>query len=159
MKRIAMYRPSTALTALVLLCPLVGYGAGLGMVDVFDGTGTLMKQLIGVGGALNAPWGIAMAPAGFGPFGGDLLVGNFGDGRINAFDPSSGAMLGTLVDATSGKPIHIPGLWGIAFGNGALNQSAATLYYAAAPDMNTQGLYGSISVAASTSGSAPPGGY
>ena len=134
-------------------------GEGLGMVDVFDGTGTLMKQLIGVGGALNAPWGIAMAPASFGPFGGDLLVGNFGDGRINAFDPSTGAMLGTLMDAASGKPIHIPGLWGIAFGNGALSQSASTLYYAAAPDMKTQGLYGSLSVAASTSGSAPPGGY
>jgi uncharacterized protein (TIGR03118 family) len=133
-------------------------GEGLGLVDEFDGTGTLVKQLIGVGGPLNAPWGVAMAPAGFGQFGGDLLVGNFGDGRINAFDPSSGKMLGTLMDAATGTPIHIPGLWGIAFGNGAFSQSASTLYYAAAPDMKTQGLYGSISVAASSSGSPPPGG-
>lgn len=131
-------------------------GEGLGMVDVFDGTGTLVKQLVGVGGPLNAPWGVAMAPAGFGSFGGDLLVGNFGDGRINVFDPSSGTMLGTLMDETTGKPIHIPGLWGIAFGNGAFNQSATTLYYAAAPDMKTQGLYGSISASSSTSSSTPP---
>ncbi len=134
-------------------------GEGLGLVDVFDGTGTLMKRLIGVGGPLNAPWGVAMAPAGFGPYGGDLLVGNFGDGRINVFDPSSGAMLGTLMDEATGKAIHIPGLWGIAFGNGALNQSATTLYYAAAPDMKTQGLYGSISVSTSSSTSTPPSGY
>jgi uncharacterized protein (TIGR03118 family) len=136
-------------------------GAGLGMVDVFDGTGTLVKQLIPVGGVLNAPWGMAVAPAGFGAFGGDLLVGNFGDGRINVFDPTSGKMLGTLTDSLTNQPIHIPGLWGIAFGNGALNQSATALYYAAAPDMKTQGLYGSISAAAaSTTGSAPaPGGY
>ena len=129
-------------------------GAGLGVLDVFDGTGTLVKQLVAVGGVLNAPWGMAMAPAGFGSFGGDLLVGNFGDGRINVFDPNTGAMLGTLTDSLSNKPIHIPGLWGIAFGNGALNQSATTLYYAAAPDMNTQGLYGSIAAAAATP--APP---
>jgi uncharacterized protein (TIGR03118 family) len=127
-------------------------GEGLGVVDVFDGTGTLVKQLIPAGGHLNAPWGVAMAPSGFGSFGGDLLVGNFGDGRINAFDPSTGALVATLMDATTAKPIHIPGLWGIAFGNGAFSQSATTLYYAAAPDMKTQGLYGSISVGSSSSG-------
>jgi uncharacterized protein (TIGR03118 family) len=131
-------------------------GEGLGLVDVFDGTGTLVKQLIAVGGPLNAPWGVAMAPQGFGSFGGDLLVANFGNGRINVFDPSTGAMLGTLMDTTTGNPIHIPGLWGIAFGNGALNQSTTTLYYAASPDMKTQGLYGSISPTASSSGSSPP---
>lgn len=131
---------------------------GLGMVDVFDGTGTLVKELIAPGGVLNAPWGMALAPSGFGTFGGDLLVGNFGDGRINVFDPSSGAKLGTLMDAATSKPIHIPGLWGIAFGNGALSQSPATLYYAAAPDMKTQGLYGSIAVASgSSSGGGTPG--
>lgn len=133
------------------------HGEGLGMVDVFDGTGTLMKQLIPTGGPLNAPWGMAVAPQGFGSFGGDLLIGNFGDGRINVFDPSTGAMLATLMDATTGKPIHIPGLWGIAFGNGALNQSTTTLYYAAAPDMKTQGLYGSISPGSSSSGTGSPG--
>jgi uncharacterized protein (TIGR03118 family) len=143
-------------------------GAGLGLVAVFDGTGKLIKELIPVGGVLNAPWGMAVAPAGFGAFGGDLLVGNFGDGRINVFDPNTGQMLGTLQNSLTGKPIHIPGLWGIAFGNGALNQSASTLYYAAGPDMKTQGLYGAISVAAaappSTPGTPPspptlPGGY
>ncbi|HEY2660571.1 MAG TPA: TIGR03118 family protein [Caulobacteraceae bacterium] len=136
-------------------------GAGLGMVDVFDGTGTLVKELIPTGGALNAPWGMAMAPANFGSFGGDLLVGNFGDGRINVFDPSTGKMLGTLTDNATGKAVHIPGLWGLAFGNGALNQSASTLYYAAAPDMKTQGLYGAISLASSTTtpASPPPSTY
>jgi uncharacterized protein (TIGR03118 family) len=138
-------------------------GEGLGQVDVFDTNGVLVKQLIPTGGPLNAPWGIAQAPQGFGPFGGDLLVGNFGDGRINVFNPSTGQMVGTLTDSATGKPVHIPGLWGIAFGNGALNQSATTLYYAAAPDMKTQGLYGSISAATATNpGSGPtsnPPGY
>jgi len=139
------------------------HGAGFGMVDVFDGTGKLVKELIPVGGVLNAPWGMAVAPAGFGAFGGDLLVADFGDGRINVFDPTSGKMLGTLTDSLTNQPIHIPGLWGIAFGNGALNQSATTLYYAAGPDMKTQGLYGAIATAAPPSPSAPPpplpGGY
>jgi uncharacterized protein (TIGR03118 family) len=141
-------------------------GPGLGLVAVFDGTGKLVKELVPVGGPLNAPWGMAVAPAGFGSFGGDLLVGNFGDGRINVFDPNTGAMLGTLTNTLTNKPIHIPGLWGLAFGNGALNQSATTLYYAAGPDMKTQGLYGAIAVAAaatpSTSPTPPPtpiGGY
>ncbi|HXO66181.1 MAG TPA: TIGR03118 family protein [Steroidobacteraceae bacterium] len=136
-------------------------GEGLGLVDVYDGSGTLTKQLITSGGPLNAPWGVAMAPQGFGSYGGDLLIGNFGDGRINLFDPNTGSMLGTLQDATTGKPIHIPGLWGIAFGNGVLNQSTTTLYYAAAPDMKTQGLYGSIAPGAASSGTGtpPPPGY
>ncbi len=137
-------------------------GEGLGQIDVFDTNGVLVKELIPTGGALNAAWGMALAPQGFGSFSGDLLVGNFGDGRINAFDPSSGQMLGTLTDSTTGKPIHIPGLWGIAFGNGALNQPATTLYYAAGPDMKTQGLYGSISLSTTTgsgSGPTPPPGY
>jgi len=131
-------------------------GEGLGLVDIFDGTGTLMKELIPVGGPLNAPWGMALAPQGFGSIGGDLLIGNFGDGRINVFDPSSGAMLGTLTDAATGTPIHIPGLWGIAFGNGAFSQSPTALYYAAAPDMMSQGLYGSISPAAASLPPSPP---
>lgn len=123
-------------------------GEGLGMIDVFDGTGTLVKELVGVGGPLNAPWGMALAPQGFGSFAGDLLVGNFGDGRINVFNPTTGQMIGTLTDSSTSKPVHIPGLWGLAFGNGALSQSATALYYAAAPDMKTQGIYGSISAGA-----------
>jgi uncharacterized protein (TIGR03118 family) len=135
-------------------------GAGLGLVAVFDGAGKFIKELIPVGGPLNAPWGMAVAPAGFGAFGGDLLVGNFGDGRINVFDPNTGQMLGTLSDSMTNLPIHIPGLWGIAFGNGALNQSATTLYYAGAPDMKTQGLYGAIAAAGAASSSVSnPFGY
>jgi uncharacterized protein (TIGR03118 family) len=139
-------------------------GEGLGLVDLFDGTGTLMQELIPTGGPLNAPWGMAMAPQGFGSYGGDLLIGNFGDGRINVFDPTTGEMLGTLMDASTGAPVHIPGLWGIAFGNGAFSQSPTTLYYAAGPDMISQGLYGSLSPAAassssSSSSSAPPSVY
>ena len=76
-------------------------GAGLGVVDEFDSTGTLLKRLVN-GGALNAPWGIALAPSNFGSYSGDLLIGNFGDGKINVFDPTSGAMLGTL--STSARP-------------------------------------------------------
>ena len=67
-------------------------GPGLGMVNVFDLNGNLVKHLIAVGGALNAPWGMALAPADFGTLGNTLLVGNFGDGKINAFDPASGAV-------------------------------------------------------------------
>jgi uncharacterized protein (TIGR03118 family) len=119
-------------------------GAGLGIVDVFDTSGTLLQRLV-TGGPLNAPWGIAMAPANFGPFSNALLVGNFGDGRINAFNPSTGAHLGTLSDA-NGAPIVIDGLWGIAFGNGINSQPANTLFFAAGPNDETHGLYGRIDV-------------
>jgi uncharacterized protein (TIGR03118 family) len=117
-------------------------GAGLGLVDVFDTQGTLKRHLIAAGGALNAPWGIALAPAGFGPLSSELLIGNAGDGRINAYDPATGAFIATLSDST-GTPIAISGLWGIAFGNGGQSQPATTLFFAAGPD-NEAGLYGRI---------------
>jgi uncharacterized protein (TIGR03118 family) len=87
-------------------------GPGNGFVDVFDLNGNLLKRLIntGSGDPLNSPWGLAVAPAGFGAFANDLLVGNFGNGDINAFDPTTGAFLGTL-DDSNGNPIAIPGLW------------------------------------------------
>ncbi len=119
-------------------------GAGLGIVDVFDTSGTLLQRLV-TDGPLNAPWGIAMAPANFGPFSSALLVGNFGDGKINAFNPSTGAHLGTLSDA-NGSPIVIDGLWGIAFGNGINSQPTNTLFFAAGPNDETHGLYGRIDV-------------
>ncbi len=97
-------------------------GAGLGLVDVFDSRGKLIRRFA-TRGALNAPWGIAQAPASFGKFGGALLVGNFGDGSINAFDPVSGMSLGALKDS-AGKPLHLDGLWGIAFGNGVAGQAS-----------------------------------
>jgi uncharacterized protein (TIGR03118 family) len=85
------------------------HGSGLGAVNVFDTAGNLLQHLIPVGGKLNAPWGMVMAPANFGPFSNDLLVGNFGDGTINVFDPTSGALLGTLSDG-NGKQLVIDDL-------------------------------------------------
>jgi uncharacterized protein (TIGR03118 family) len=117
-------------------------GAGLGVIDVYDTAGALVRRLV-TGGVLNAPWGMAMAPAGFGTFSNALLVGNFGDGRIHAFDPATGDLLGTLRQA-DGTPIEIDGLWGIAFGNGVNAQPTTTLFFAAGPADETHGLYGRI---------------
>jgi uncharacterized protein (TIGR03118 family) len=123
-------------------------GAGLGFVDSFDLNGNLIKRLVS-NGPLNAPWGMAIAPANFGTFSNDLLVGNFGDGKINVFDPNTGAFVGTISDST-GKPLVIDGLWGIAFGNGALSQPTNTLFFAAGPSSETHGLYGRIDMGAFT---------
>ena len=122
-------------------------GAGLGLVDVYDTQGVLQSHLIATGGKLDSPWGLALAPASFGTLSNMLLVGNFGDGAINAFDPSSGQAHGTLSDA-SGQPIVNPGLWGIAFGNGAHNQPLTTLYFAAGIAFGANGLYGRIDLGA-----------
>jgi uncharacterized protein (TIGR03118 family) len=92
-------------------------GPGNGYVDVYDLNGLLLQRLV-AGGPLNSPWGMAMAPSTFGDFAGALLVGNFGDGSINAFDPASGRFLGALQNGT-GAPISISGLWGLTFGNGS----------------------------------------
>jgi uncharacterized protein (TIGR03118 family) len=119
-------------------------GPGLGFVDVFDAGGALVRRLIS-GGALNAPWGMAMAPANFGSFSNMLLVANFGDGKINAFDPATGAMAGTLTNA-GGAPFVIDKLWGIAFGNGINNEPANTLFYTAGPGDEAHGAYGRIDV-------------
>jgi uncharacterized protein (TIGR03118 family) len=117
-------------------------GPGHGYVDEFDSNGNFIKRLIS-GGELNSPWGVAMAPAGFGEFGGDLLVGNFGDGRINAFDPFTGTFLGALTDS-SGTPIEIDGLWGIAFGNSGAGSDPGKLYFTAGPHEEADGLFGSL---------------
>jgi uncharacterized protein (TIGR03118 family) len=95
-------------------------GPGNGFVDVFNLDGTGMKRLIPFvpnTGVLNSPWGLDIAPSGFGNFGGDLLVGNFGDGKINVFDPNTGALLGT-VDGTNGLPLVNGDLWDLINGNG-----------------------------------------
>jgi uncharacterized protein (TIGR03118 family) len=120
------------------------HGPGTGFVDVYDPNGTLIKRVTSRG-VLNAPWGLALAPAGFGEFGGALLVGNFGDGRINAFDPVNGSFLGTL-RGPDHEPIVIDGLWGLAFGDGAQNQPVNTLFFAAGPNDEADGLYGRIDV-------------
>ena len=117
-------------------------GAGNGFVDVFDTDGNLIRRLASQG-TLNSPWGLALAPAKFGTFSHDLLVGNFGDGRINAFHPSTGAFLGQLQDQ-NGLPITINGLWGLAFGNGGLAGDTNTLFFAAGLNDEADGLFGSI---------------
>lgn len=118
-------------------------GAGHGFVDVFDTSGNLQKRLIS-GGVLDSPWGVALAPADFGEFSNDLLVGNFGDGLINAFDPLTGALLGTLKDG-KGNPIQIDGLWGLGFGNGAGAGLSNELFFTAGPNGETDGLFGKLS--------------
>jgi len=97
-------------------------GAGLGLVDVFDANGNFVSHLIPVGGALNAPWGVALAPADFGTLSNALLVGNFGDGKINAFDPTTGRFIGTVQNSTRAAFAE-PASMGIAFGNDAANQA------------------------------------
>ena len=118
-------------------------GAGLGLVDVFDKQGNLLSHLIPAGGALNAPWGLAMAPANFGKFSNMLLVGNFGDGKINVYDPATGAMQGTLSN-NDGSAIVVPGLWALQFGNGLNSQPTNTLFYTAGPGAEAHGLYGRV---------------
>ena len=115
-------------------------GAGNGYVDEFDMNGNLLKRLVS-GGVLNSPWGVAMAPAGFGDLSGDLLVGNFGDGRINAFDPSTGAFLDTLNDGL-GAPIVVQGLWGLLFGNGGNGGAQNELFFSAGINDEADGLFG-----------------
>jgi uncharacterized protein (TIGR03118 family) len=117
-------------------------GPGNGFVDVFDTNGNLIRRFASQG-TLNSPWGVAQAPAKFGTFSNDLLVGNFGDGRINAFDPASGAFLGQLLDQ-NGQPITINGLWGVAFGNGGLAGDTTTLFFASGLNDEADGLFGSI---------------
>jgi len=119
-------------------------GAGNGFVDVFDTNGTLIRRFAS-GGTLNSPWGLVLAPAKFGKFSNDVLVGNFGDGRINAFDPASGAFLGQLLQDVNGNPpITINGLWGLAFGNGGLAGDTTTLFFASGLNDEADGLFGSI---------------
>ena len=117
-------------------------GPGLGIVDVFDANGFLIER-VATGGKLNAPWGMAIAPAGFGKFSEMLLVGNFGDGTINAFDTKNNTFAGQL-RAGNGQVLVIDGLWGIAFGNNFRSQPANTLFFAAGPNDESNGLYGTI---------------
>jgi uncharacterized protein (TIGR03118 family) len=118
-------------------------GPGLGFVDVFDTGGHLIRRLIS-NGALNAPWGLALAPRHFGPFSGDLLVGNFGDGAINAYDPRTGAFEGTPMNK-DGNPIKINGLWALRFGNGVIGTPQTLLFTAGIGDED-HGLFGEIVV-------------
>jgi uncharacterized protein (TIGR03118 family) len=119
-------------------------GEGFGYVDAFDTEGNFIERVASAG-ELNAPWGLAMAPANFGKFSGDLLVGNFGDGRIHAFRRGEdGWEEHGVMKGTDHRPIEIDGLWGIGFGNGANAGPTNTLFFAAGPDEETHGLFGSI---------------
>jgi uncharacterized protein (TIGR03118 family) len=117
-------------------------GPGNGFAAVFDFNGTLITHLVS-NGPLNSPWGLAIAPSTFGAFAGGLLVGNFGDGKINAFNPTTGAALGTLQDA-NGNAIVISGLWALIFGNGGNGGDKNTLYFTAGPGGEQHGLFGSL---------------
>ena len=117
-------------------------GQGLGFVDAYDPNGVLLGR-VASHGTLNAPWGMALAPDGFGKFSNALIVGNFGDGKLQAYDLVKGTPLGQLRDANN-QVISIDGLWGIQFGNGVLNQPTTTLFFAAGPNDESDGLYGML---------------
>jgi uncharacterized protein (TIGR03118 family) len=123
-------------------------GFGHGFVDVYNASGALLQRLItGTPGdptsPLDSPWGMVIAPANFGAFSGDLLVGNFGNGKINAFDPTSGNFLGTVSDA-SGNPVVIDGLWGLTFGNGTSAGDPNALFFTAGTDGEQHGTFGEL---------------
>jgi uncharacterized protein (TIGR03118 family) len=116
-------------------------GEGFGFVDVYTPAGHLIKRLVS-NGKLNAPWGLALAPSHFGDFGGDLLVGNFGDGTINAYNPQSGDFEGRLANQ-DGNPIAIDDLWALRFGNGTFGAPDALVFTAGIGD-EQHGLLGEI---------------
>ena len=117
-------------------------GLGHGFVDQFDTSGNFIRRVASAG-TLDSPWGLALAPAGFGAFAGDLLVGNFGDGRINAFDPVTGAFLGQLTDA-KGNVIAIDGLWALKTHNGVNGFDASSVYFTAGINGESDGLFGRL---------------
>jgi uncharacterized protein (TIGR03118 family) len=127
-------------------------GPGNGFVDAYDLSGNLIGRVASAG-ELNSPWGLALAPAGFGRFSGDLLVGNFGDGRIHAFDPTTLTSAGEfeavgLLHSAAGRPLIIDGLWALQFGHGtdstSRNGLTTTLFFTAGPDDEDHGLFGTI---------------
>ena len=120
-------------------------GQGRGFVDVYDTAGALLAR-VAQHGQLNAPWGIAVAPASFGRFGGDVLVGNFGDGQINAYDEQANgrfAHRGEL-HSSNGGTLTIDGLWALEFGLGGRSGPTDTLFFTAGPEDESHGLFGSI---------------
>jgi uncharacterized protein (TIGR03118 family) len=134
-------------------------GAGLGYVDVFDLSGNFVSRFASAG-ALNAPWGIAVAPSGFGSFSGDVLIGNFGDGTINIFMPNGSLATdeGQLAVANGGT-FTIPGLWALVFGNGDPDKPLTTLFYTAGFADQTDGVFGSIAPSAASSPTPAPNPY
>jgi uncharacterized protein (TIGR03118 family) len=117
-------------------------GPGAGHVVAYDLDGHIVREFAD-GGRLNSPWGLAIAPQAFGPFGGALLVANFGDGTIAAFDTTTATFRDYLRDA-SGKPIVIDKIWGLAFGNGVSLGDADSLYFTAGPNEEQDGIFGRL---------------
>ena len=131
-----------------------GLGKGFGHVVEYNEDGSLVKDFNDKG-MLNAPWGLALAPAKFGKFGGDLLVSNLGDGTIAAFNPTTGNYVDELKDP-SGKTIAIDRVWGLAFGNGVSLGDANSLYFTAGPNNEYDGLFGKLTVAPQTASVSSP---
>ena len=126
-------------------------GEGHGYVNAFDTAGNLLRRVASQG-PLNSPWGLARAPANFGKFSNDLLVGNFGDGRIHAYDPNDSYELRGPLHSTHGRPIEIDGLWALQFGTGSTNSGPANvLFFTAGPFEEGHGLFGRLEAA------EPPG--
>jgi uncharacterized protein (TIGR03118 family) len=117
-------------------------GLGHGYVDVFDLSGNLLQRLVS-NGNLDSPWGLDIAPSSYGSFGGDLLVGNFGNGKVNVYDPTTGAFIGEL-DNSSGTPLIIDGLWALADGNNGVGSDPNAVYFTAGPDGESHGLFGDL---------------
>jgi uncharacterized protein (TIGR03118 family) len=132
-------------------------GAGLGYVDIFDFSGSFISRFASAG-VLNAPWGIALAPAGFGSVDGDLLIGNFGDGTMNIFAPNGSSLAVSMgpITVNNGVTLAIPGLWSLVFGNGDSDKPLTTLFYTAGFADQTDGVFGSIApTSTAVSGPAP----
>jgi uncharacterized protein (TIGR03118 family) len=131
-------------------------GAGLGYVDVYDFSGNFISRFASAG-PLNAPWGLALAPAGFGSFEGDVLIGNFGDGTINIFAPNGTSLATSMGPMTvnNGATFAVPGLWSLVFGDGDSDKPVTTLFYTAGFADQTDGVFGSISIASTPTTSTP----
>jgi uncharacterized protein (TIGR03118 family) len=123
-------------------------GVGNGFVDAFTTDGKLIRRLAS-GQTLDSPWGLALAPEGFGKFSGDLLVGNFGNGRIQAFDirhlrGNEEARFRGFLHGAHGRQLRIDGLWALQFGNGAAAGPTTTLFFTSGPQKESHGIFGSL---------------
>ena len=117
--------------------------AGAGYIDIFTTDGVFVERFA-TGGNLNAPWGMVLTPASFGPLGGDFWIGNFGDGKINTFDTMG--TRGRSAHGQEGQAAHVDGLWALVFGNGSNNAATTSLYFTAGPNMESEGIFGKFDV-------------
>jgi uncharacterized protein (TIGR03118 family) len=117
-------------------------GPGHGFVDTFDLNGHMLDR-VASRGVLNSPWGLDIAPQGFGQFSDDLLVGNFGDGTIDAFDPKTDRFLGQLL-GSDGNPLQIQDLWALTNGTGSQGTNASAVYFTAGGQDEQHGIFGSL---------------